>query len=508
MLIRHKFYYRLFEIIPGLLAWSVLIFSIPLAYFFPRFFICAMIVYAIYWLYKTILMSYRMVKGYHFFNKNRRTDWTQKLNNSHFDISWRDLYHLVIVPTYKEDLKIIESSIQSVINSNYPKERLIYVLATEERDKVNAERISKYIMNKYSSAINKIIVTCHPKDLPNEIKGKGSNIYYAAKQAVKYIDTKKIPYRNVLVTTMDADNLFDKNYPACLSYTYVSSKNRRNKSYQPIPMFFNNIWDVPMPMRLMAMGSSFWQIIVASQPHLLRNFSAHAQSLDALIATDFWSKTTIVEDGHQYWRSYFAFNGDYEVVPMFTPVYMDAVLAESFGKTIKEQYLQKRRWSWGVSDVPYVFTKMLDQKQIPLFDRCYKFFLLFESHLTWSTASLILAVVAWYPFIFGRTYLTSIYAYSFPVVYSRIFLLAWIGMIVTLILSTLLLPPPKKKKIHRFFYLAKEWILTPIILPITNIFLSSIPALESQTRLMFKKYLGFRVTVKSTHRSGVFRSGE
>jgi hypothetical protein len=75
-------------------------------------------------------------------------------------------------------------------------------------------------------------------------------------------------------------------------------------------------------------------------------------------------------------------------------------------------------------------------------------------------------------------------------------------MITTLVISTLLVPPQKGKKPFRRILF--DWILTPIVLPISNIFFSSIPAFESQTRLMLGKYLDvFRVTAKSTKRSNI-----
>jgi len=448
-----------------------------------------------------------MIRGYREFRHDRRTDWLKKLSESEVGKNYLDIYHLVIVPTYKEDVRILEHSIESVIGSDYPEERVIYVLAIEERDIENGRKIADSLRKKYAHRLFQFIVTIHPSDLPNEIKGKGANIYYSANQVIKFIDQEKIAHRNVIVTTMDADHVVDKHYLPCLTYKYLLDDDPVHKSFQPLPMYFNNIWDVPTPMRLMAMGSSFWQIVVATQPHMLRNFSAHAQSLEALIKVDFWSKTTIVEDGHQFWRSYFAFNGKHHVVPMFTPIYMDAVLAENFWKTLKEQYLQQRRWSWGVSDIPYVFTKMIADRKISFWDKSYKAILLFDSYYNWSTASLILAVVAWYPILFSQEFMSSIYSYSFPLVYTRVLMLAWVGMITTLILSTILLPPNPKRR-HHWLFILREWILTPIILPVTNLIFSSLPAIDSQTRLMFKKYLEFRVTVKSTTRSGVIKVKE
>jgi hypothetical protein len=267
-------------------------------------------------------------------------------------------------------------------------------------------------------------------------------------------------------------------------------------------MFFNNIWDVPMINRLIALGSSFWQLVVNTRPSRLRNFSSHAQSLEALARVDFWSTKTIVEDGHQFWRTYYKFNGCHEVVPLYTPIYQDAVLANSFKQTMKEQYLQKRRWAWGVSDIPYVIEHTFKDNKIPLFDRLANLFILWDSHLSWSTTSIILATSSWVPIIFRSHFSQEIISFSFISVYTRLLIVAWVGMITTLIISTLLVPPHKGKK--PFVRIFLDWILTPIILPISNIVFSSLPALESQTRLMFGKYLeSFRVTVKSTKRSNL-----
>lgn len=494
--------YRFFEILPGSLAWSTFIISIPIAYYFPRFFSSVIIAYSVYWLFRTFLMSARMIHGYRSFRRDRKIDWLSKLKNLKISKNWRDIYHLVIVPTYKEDQSILVHSIESVMKSDYPTDRIIYVLATEERDEENATKIAKYLEHNYSDKFYKYLWTKHPKDLPNEVKGKGANIYYSAKEVLKFIDSKKIPYEDVIVTTMDADHIVDPKYLPNLTYLYITDPDPIRKSFQPLPMYFNNIWDVPSPMRLMAMSSMFWQMVVATQPHLLRNFSAHAQGLAGLIKTDFWSKLTSVEDGHQFWRSYFAFDGKHEVVPMFTPIYMDAILADNLWKTFKEQYLQQRRWSWGVSDIPFVYTKMLKDKKIGFWDKLYKCLLLFDSYYNWSTASFILAIVCWYPFIFGHQFFNSIYAYSFPIVYSRMLMIAWVGLITTMVLSTLLLPPKPNRRFHTWVYYVREWILTPILTPAISILFSAIPALESQTRLMFHKYLEFRVTVKSTKRSG------
>lgn len=415
---------------------------------------------------------------------------------------WKKYYHLVIVPTYMEDLSILRSSIESVIKSDYPMNHVVYVLATEERDRENALMIAETLKKDYGHKVGDFISIMHPDGIPGEVKGKGPNITYAARQMTEYFRRKNIPFKDVICTNMDSDSVMDKKYLACLTYKFATDPDPVHKSFQPLPMYFNNIWDVPMPMRLMAMGSSFWQIIVTTRPSRLKNFSSHAQSFEALVKVDFWSITSIVEDGHQFWRTYYKFNGRHEVVPMYTPIYMDAVLGDDMKDTIKEQYLQKRRWSWGVSDIPYVMEHTIGNKKIPFVDRWAHALILWESHISWSTTSLILATASWLPLAFNPDFRNTVLAFTFPTVYRGLVLIAWIGMVTTLIISTLLVPPHRGRRPVKRIML--DWILTPFILPISNIFLSSIPALESQSRLMLGKYLDvFRVTKKSTKRSSV-----
>jgi len=83
--------------------------------------------------------------------------------------------------------------------------------------------------------------------------------------------------------------------------------------------------------------------------------------------------------------------------------------------------------------------------------------------------------------------------YITPRVTGIIYSLASIGIIICMIISLLLLPKKKSKfsifaKIQHIF----EWLLIPVII----IFLSALPALDAQTRLMFGNYMEFWVAEK------------
>jgi hypothetical protein len=229
----------------------------------------------------------------------------------------------------------------------------------------------------------------------------------------------------------------------------------------------------------------------------MRNFSAHAQSLQALIETNFWSTKTIVEDGHQFWRSYFAFNGNHSIVPIMIPVYQDAVLSpRGYLATFREQYIQKRRWAWGCSDIPYVMTHIIGNNKLNFYDKWAQAFRLIEGHFSWSTTSVLLAIIGWIPSLINSGFRHTVMAYNFPIIYSRILTISTFGLIITLIISTLLLPPKNNTKMN--FSVVLEWILSPFMLPISNIVFGSVAAVDAQTRLLLGKYLGFKVTEKAT----------
>ncbi len=493
---------RAWEIIPGFVSWGTIFLLFILSFTRPMLVAIIVMIYAIYWLLRIFLMTGYLIVGYRRYRIETALNWQDRLKQD-FPEKWDNLYHLAIVPTYKEDISILRHTLDAIHRSHYPHDRMIIVVAFEERDKELAPQYIPTLMREYEHKFAKFMTTVHPADIPGEVRGKGPNITWSARQVRDWIDLKGLSYEQILTTTLDADNRVDPNYFANVSWAFLNDKDPHHKSFQPLPMFFNNIWQVPLPVKMTALSSSFWQIIQALRPHHARNFSAHAQSFKALVETDFWSVTTVVEDGHQFWRSYFAFNGNHSVVPIFVPIYMDAVQGDNMADTFKEQYLQRRRWYWGVSDVPFVFVNALSNKKMPFFHKWLQFFRLFEAHFSLATQSFIL-LIGWLPLLAVSEFRTTIVGYNFPVVYRLLLAAAWIGMIVNMTIASNLVPPRPGKRFIYWLYVIREWIFAPIILPVSGILFSAIPALDSQTRMLFNKpFTVFNVTKKAAIPSGV-----
>lgn len=497
---------RLWEILPGLSAWLTIVLLFYSAFYFPVALAVAVIIYASYWLLKIAVITYHLIDGYRNYRNQIGYDWMAKLEREFPE--HKKLIHLAIIPSYKEDISILRSTLDSIDQCSIDNSQVIAVIAFEQRDTDLAPKYAPMLKKEYGKKFKDFIVTFHPSDIPGEVRGKGPNITYSARQLKEYLDDKKISYDDVIVTTLDADNRVDTQYFANLSYAFLSDYDPHHKSFQPIPLFFNNVWKIPLPVRLISLGDSYWNMIQAVRPHLMRNFSAHSQSFAALVKTDFWSVTTVVEDGHQYWRSYFAFDGNHHVIPIFTPIYMDSVQGENFFDTMRELYLQRRRWYWGASDIPYVWKNCLTNKRAPFFAKWSRFIRLVEGHYSLATQSFILAFGT-VPVFVNYGFRETVVGFTFPIIYQYILTGAWIGIISNIFISASLLPAKSPRRRVHWGTLLVQWILTPVVVPITAMFFAAIPALDSQTRMLLNKpFTVFNVTKKQAVEGGTLRVSE
>ncbi len=373
---------------------------------------------------------------------------------------------------------------------------MIFVLATEERAGTKFQKNAQILQKEFKDKFFDFLVSTHPDGLPGEIKAKGANVTWAAKKVIKpFLDEKKISYDNVIVSTFDADTRPNRQYFACVTYKYITNPNRTRRSYQPIPLYNNNIWDVPAFMRIVAFGASFWQMIESTRSYRLTNFSSHAMSFQTLVDINYWALDIVNEDSRQFWRAYFTFDGDHEVIPIFTPVYMDAVLAPGYLRTMKNQYLQKRRWAYGIEHFPYVVKNSIKNKEIPFWSKAMWVFRLIEGHFSWATASIFIATAGWMPLLLNPRFHYSILSSSIPALATRILTISWIGIITSMTISLLLLPPkPIDYKWYKKLFIATQWVL----MPFSALIFGSFPAIDAQSRLALGKYLEFWVTEKVT----------
>jgi len=490
--IKDKRTYRFLEILPAALSITTLLLAGILSWLAPVVIAFFIIGFDIYWLLRVVYFSINQLFAYKKMKKNLNIDWEGKLNQ--LGDSWKDIYHLIVLPTYQETYEVLRESFESLKNVKYPGERLIVVLAIEESAGSEAVERAKRIEKEYSKYFFKLLISVHPKGLEGEMAGKGANLNYGANYAKeKVIDPLGISYNKILLASFDSDTKAGEQYFLCLTYNFLIDKNPLRTSYQPIPVYNNNIWDASAFSRVISVSGTFWQMIMQERPEKLVTYSSHSFPFRVFVDVGY-PKDLVADDSHIFWKAYFFYKGDYKTKPLHYPVSMDAVMAKGITRTAINQYKQQRRWAWGCTEIPYVIFNFLKIKGISFKEKFGHIFTMIEGYWSWANSALLIFFLGWLPlFIGGDKFNVTMVSYSLPRITGLIMNISMAGIMISALTGLLLLPKrPEGVNIFKKFFMVIQWIL----IPFTLIIFGSLPSLDSQIRMMIKKPLGFWVTPK------------
>ncbi|MDD5464009.1 MAG: FUSC family protein, partial [Candidatus Moranbacteria bacterium] len=341
---------RTLEMIPGILTWITLIGMLVASFLLPIWIAVFIIMFDIYWIYRTIFITYYSIVAYNKLQNGKMIDWWERCQNivhpkeyaqTIYDrmaqlklslrknkmtfterrtlrreiarlaeykrevqyiatekidvLDWRKIVHVVLLPTANEPADVIEPAIQAVADSNFPNQQIVILLATEEREN-EQNRLEKvnYLQDKFKGVFKDFLVTTHEVQ-DNEMKCKASNATYAAKKLMVYLDERDIDYKRVIFSNFDCDSVCHPQYFAALTHAYITDPKRLQRSYQPLPMYHNNIWDTNAFVRVIVTGSSFWHMFQSTRVQMV-TFSSHSEPFDTLVKVNFWPLDMISED--------------------------------------------------------------------------------------------------------------------------------------------------------------------------------------------------------------------
>lgn len=511
---------RLLEIVPGATSWSILIGMLILGLLFPQTAAALVIAFNLYWLLRLAHSTIFLILSYAILRAEDSSNWHNRLAHLNPDAEpehplsrrlhrerWRalraagqlplnpdDIHHVVIIPIARETRAVVEPGLRSLAEQDFLTNRILVILAVEARAPAKARHDAEDLAHQFRSRFLDVEVALHPDNVPGEGRVKGANARFAGRRAAELLRARGIPFDCVTASCFDADTVVPTHYFSCLTYHYCMTPNRTRASFQPIPVYHNNIWQAPSFARVLEAGSSFFQLIEATNPDTLVTFSSHSMSFHALVEVDYWPVDMISDDSAIFWKAYLHYDGDYRVVPMYTTLSMDVVSAQGWVKTLRGLYKQKRRWAWGVENFPLLVRGFFHSKQIPLREKITHSFKMLEANIAWATWGFMLTVFNWLPALFaGREFSSSVMYFTAPRISGIIFNIAGLALVITIVLSLLLLPrPPSRRPLLVRIRHAGEWLLVPLI---TLIF-GAIPALDAQTRLMLGLRMEFWVAGK------------
>ncbi len=489
---RDRRFYRFLEILPGVASWGTLIAVLLLSNYAPFVAAYFIIGFAIYWVLKTGFLSYHLRYNWKRLRHHMSLNWAELVERFTYD----HLYHMVVLPFYREPESVVDATLASIANTKYDTKSIIIVLAAEARAGEEAQAVARAMEEKWGNRFGAFLVTTHPADVPGEMAGKGSNAAYAIEEArVRVLDPHGIRYNHTLVSIFDIDTVLYPDYFNCLVWHFMTAARPLKSSFQPVPVFNNNIWEAPALARVVAMSSTFWEMVQQERPERMATFSSHSVSFQALYEVGYWQKNMVSEDSRIYWNLMLANDGEYDVVPLSYPVSMDANAAPTLFGTVRNIYKQHRRWTYGVENLCYIIYHFSKNKNIPLRKRISVGLQQAEGYWSLVTNPIMLFILGWAPIFLGtQEFHQTVLSYNLPILVRDLLILAMFGLVVSSVISLTMLPPrPKEKSRLKYIVLAAQWILVPA----TMIFFSAIPGLDAQTRLMFGRYMGFWVTPKT-----------
>ncbi len=485
---RSRWFVRLTDVIIPVLTWTTITFPLWFSPFHPAVVAYFIIGFDLYFFYKAISTVYHASLSYRRILDTNQINFTSKIKRLN---SSREIKHFVIIPNYKEPMYKLRATIQAIVNNHLNKRQMFLVLAFEKRES-EAEEKYRSLQSEFGRFFQEVIPTYHPLQAGEE-PGKASNQTYAAHIIDRYCLNKQILPEKTLLTICDADSHLPTNYFTYLTYRFIKDKDRFYHFYCAPVLLYNNFWQLPFFVRIQSTISSILRLSFLSIGDRLIQISTYSTNLALLKRINFWDVDIIPEDWHVYFQAFFTFGSRVKTLPLYTIINGDAVYSGKMVKTSINRYEQERRWAWGATDIPYTLQKLFITPHIPLWTKIKKILFLSETHLLWTSSFFILTISASIPPLINPLFKKTVLGFILPQLS---------GLILTLSSSMLLIYVYLDFKLREKIKVQTRPILLPLMivqwyfLPVISFFLSSLPALDAHTRMLFGKKITYKVTEK------------
>ena len=543
----HPWLQRALEMVPGIISWAIIIAPVWLSVSYPWLVAYFVLSFDFYWLCRSIWFGGAVIVAFRRIRRVLAVDWGRRLEKlddldrhreevlrrlgaaerpagavgftaasvvdraerrrleeelAALDAArsvegempaWREYTHLALIPTYTEPLEKLRETVRALAAAEWPRERKICAIITRETDLPGRENVAT-LREEFGAAFAQFIHILDPLE-PGIVVGKSSAMAWGGRYLWRMlVRGQGMDPRRILVTDLDADYRVHPQYFTYLTWVHVTDPNRETQLYQPIPYLHNNIWQAPAMQRLFAAVLTQLQMWRSVLPEKLQSFGSYSTTLLLVHDVGYWATDAIPEDSRFYWKSYFRYGDRFRAVPLFIPIYGDAVRAKTYWRSMATQYIQVRRWAWGVTDIPFVIDNAIRHTEIPLASRVWRLLNLFGEHINWAIAPFVLMFGAAVPLLINPAFGQTTLGQNLPVFASTMLTAGLVVLLVLVFVEHRIVPPrpPEWTGFQRFLSYA-QWIALPVV----GVVFSNLPALDAQTRLLTGRYLEYRVTEKA-----------
>ena len=333
------------------------------------------------------------------------------------------LVHAVIVCNYKEPLDVLKATVKSIAGNTLSSSTIV-ILACEERDG-QANDTFAALKAEFSSDFRAFFKTSH-RLAPGEVIGKSSNENHACKELYKFVLREGMDPFQVMVTTCDADSLFDHVFLEQVEAEFCRMPDGRRFIYNsPINTYRNLPECDPIVRGIEILRCQFDTFTGLDFRPAQSNYSL---TLGFANEINFWDPSNTSEDFHTTLKAMaMTGKGTNIVVRVWSLILNDSVCG------FKDRWVQAKRHCWGIEETAFVaslFPIVRMRQWLELFGRvtsqmfgvCVPTFITIFfaptremlASLRWETRALLLAIfVASVTYDWMKTILREVFLYKY-----------------------------------------------------------------------------------------------
>lgn len=482
--------------IPGALAWMSLALVLTAALMAPLVMLLGAALLAFYSAVRFVFAGVAVFIGLKHIREWEQIDWPcwYAEHATSASLPLDVVHHLVIIPNYREKTETLRASLQRLTEQQIGRGQISVMLAMESGEDGAREK-GRLLKKEFEGYFAHFFVEVHPKGLHQEMQCKSANQAWATRWAKRrLVDESDYALEHIIVTTMDADTLWHKNYLMALSALFATDENRHAAFWQAPIRYHSNVWDVNPFIRLIHGYSTAWELAYLAAPWWQAlPMSSYSLSLKLLDSAGYWDPDVIADEWHMYIKAYFKREGNLVLRPIFLPFSANATGGDNLLSALRQRYEQTLRHAWGAKEIGYTIAQIQNN---PHQDRARSLHLLFRvahDNLLAGAGWIILTAGTQLPALFHADEVQNWTG-------EPQFLLLQASFFVVTLLSLLFWWVDVRTRPARTHDQTMKERLYALIslptLPIVTLICVALPVLHSQTRLMAGKQLQFNVTRK------------
>ncbi|KAJ3262755.1 hypothetical protein HDU77_011839 [Chytriomyces hyalinus] len=273
-------------------------------------------------------------------------------DQSRFHLRLKDVVHIILLPNYKEDPETLSDTLNVLASHARARSNYKICLAMEASEEGCAEK-AQSIADLFHSSFLSIEFSVHPKNLPGEMRGKSSNVSWAAKHMAATVPAEES--HKHIITATDADSCFTADYFESVASHYVREQDplvRRIFLFVPIILFDRNASSVAPFVRMFdfSWSSAHMAFFLPYYP-FAPALSSYSVPLDLCAAVDFWDTgaEAMAEDMHMTLKLTMATGGRLRTIHIYSPISQCNVVGvkKTWSSDTYARLVQLKRHDWG-----------------------------------------------------------------------------------------------------------------------------------------------------------------